>query len=147
MVTLWERLHEAGYKFTTPRRLVAQVIEKEHEHLTANEIWERVRHLDSTIGRMSVYRTLDLFTQVGYIRPTTRNLPDGRSGVVYVILYEGHHHHIVCQQCNRVIEFEDCGLEDLIHSLENTYGCAIGGHLLEFFGICSQCRESKTKTF
>lgn len=136
-----ERLREAGYKLTTPRRLVAQVIENEHDHLTANEIWERVRQLDSSIGRMSVYRTLDLFTQVGYLRPTSRNTPDGRSGLVYVVMHNGHHHHIICQSCHLVIEFDDCGLDALIQALESRYSCNIDGHLLEFFGTCSSCRE------
>jgi Fur family ferric uptake transcriptional regulator len=140
--TLEERLHRAGYKLTTPRRVVAEVLESQPQHLTANEIWECVKALDETIGRMSVYRTLDIFTRVGYVRPTSQSDSDARSGVVYVVLREGHHHHIICQRCNRVIDFADCELDDLITHLENRYGCSIDGHLLEFYGVCAECLKT-----
>jgi Fur family ferric uptake transcriptional regulator len=139
-LSLEERLHQAGYKYTTPRRLVAEVLESHNAHLTANEIWEAVQSLDSTIGRMSVYRTLELFTQVGYIRPASQSASEARNGLVYVLMHNGHHHHIVCRRCNQVIEFDDCGLEGLIQRLQEKYGCQIEGHLLEFFGLCFTCR-------
>lgn len=137
-----ERLQRAGYKLTTPRRVVAQILESEHQHLTANEIWEMVQRVDASIGRMSVYRTLELFVRIGYIRPTSQNASDARSGLVYVLMVDGHHHHIICQRCNRVIEFEDCGLEDLLNHLQAKYGCVIEGHVLECFGICSECQKA-----
>ncbi|KAB2902293.1 MAG: transcriptional repressor [Anaerolineae bacterium] len=139
MANLIQLLHKTGYKYTKPRQLVSEVLESHAEHLSANEIWEAVSQLDPTIGRMSVYRTLDLFTQLGYIRPATRNAADIRNGIVYVMMHDGHHHHIICQNCGQVIEFEDCNLDKLVETLEKKYNCRIGGHLLEFFGVCDKC--------
>lgn len=139
MKSIEKTLHEAGYKYTTPRRLVAQVIEQGHGHLSANEIWEAVKAIDTRIGRMSVYRTLDLYTQIGIIRPASRSSSDSRNSLVYVVMHDGHHHHIICQNCEKVIDFEDCGLHELVAQLETRYKCKIEGHLLEFFGICSAC--------
>jgi Fur family ferric uptake transcriptional regulator len=141
MKVIEHHLHDAGYKFTIPRRVVAEVLESESDHLTANEIWERVQRHDDSIGRMTVYRTLELFTEIGYIRPAPQAANDARSGLVYVVMRDGHHHHIICQRCGGVIEFEDCGLEDLIGRIEAKYGCRIEGHLLEFFGTCADCQE------
>lgn len=146
MSDIQKLLHHAGYKYTTPRRLVAEVLQSQKSHLTANEIWECVRDVDESIGRMSVYRTLELFTEVGYIRPAPQCATDARSGLVYVVMRDGHHHHIICQQCNQVIEFEDCGLETLIQTVEQKYGCQIEGHLLEFFGICASCLSKMNDT-
>ena len=140
MKAIEHHLHDAGYKFTVPRQVVAEVLESESEHLTANEIWERVQQLDESIGRMTVYRTLELFTEIGFIRLAPQAAHDARSGLVYVVMHDGHHHHIICQQCSSVIEFEDCGLDDLIERIEEKYGCQIEGHLLEFFGICADCK-------
>lgn len=135
-----EQLRAAGYKSTKPRRVVAAVLQAHaNNHLSANEIYEQVQAVDSSIGRMSVYRTLDLFMRLGYIHPAPQSAADTRSGVVYVIMRDGHHHHIVCKQCNRVIEFEECSLGHLIQRLEASYGCKIEGHLLEFFGVCAVC--------
>jgi Fur family transcriptional regulator, ferric uptake regulator len=136
-----ELIRKAGYKYTTPRRIVAEVLEAHrHHHLSANEVWEAVKKVDNSIGRMSVYRALELFTEVGYIRPASQNASDARNGLVYVVMQDGHHHHIICQQCRRVIEFEDCGLDQLVQTLEEKYGFVIDGHLLEFFGICADCQ-------
>lgn len=136
-----ELIRKAGYKYTNPRRLVAEVLEAHrHQHLSANEVWEAVKQIDRTIGRMSVYRALEMFTEVGYIRPASQNSSDARNGIIYVVMQDGHHHHMVCQQCNRVIEFEDCGLEQLVRTLEDKYQFVVEGHLLEFFGLCSDCQ-------
>ena len=148
MADIEKLLREAGYKYTTPRRVVARVLESHHAaHLSANEVWEAVKAVDQSIGRMSVYRTLDLFTRIGYIRPASQSAYDARNGVVYVIMHDGHHHHIICQRCNRLIEFDDCGLDQLIAHLEATYNCVINGHLLEFFGLCSNCRAEEQSCY
>lgn len=138
-ISLQERLQLAGYKYTTPRRAVGEVLAAQTAHLSANEIWEQVQALHPSVGRMSVYRTLELFTQLGIIRPTSQSAADARNGLVYVVLEDGHHHHIVCQGCDRVIEFEDCGLEALIQRVQADYQCQIHSHLLEFFGLCADC--------
>jgi len=132
-------LHQAGYKYTEPRRLVAKVLEEAPHHLSANEIWDLARQHDPAIGRMSVYRTLELFTELGFVRPTPQNLPGTRVGLVYVVMQNGHHDHIVCMQCSTVIEFEDCGLEALTRTLEAKYACRIQSHVLAFYGLCAQC--------
>ncbi|NJL93712.1 MAG: transcriptional repressor [Anaerolineae bacterium] len=135
-----ERLKQAGYKYTTPRRVVALVLETNTQaYLSANAIWERVHQQDPHIGRMSVYRTLDLFTRLGYVRPMLQPFADARNETVYGLVQDGHHHRLVCQNCNRVIQFEDCGLENLMAALEERYQCHIQGHLLEFFGLCQVC--------
>jgi Fur family ferric uptake transcriptional regulator len=141
MRAIEHHLRDSGYKFTTPRQVVAAVLESEADHLTANEIWERVQQQNDTIGRMTVYRTLELFTEIGYIRPAPQAANDARSGLVYVVMRDGHHHHVICQRCGSVIEFADCGLDDLIAGIEAKYDCEIDGHLLEFYGTCADCRE------
>ncbi len=135
---LTQMLREAGYKYTRPRRRVAEVLLlADGRHLTAPEIVDRVAERDSSVGRMSVYRTLDLFTRLGLIRPVFHGSPHAR----YAIMVGGHHHHMVCENCGKVIHFDDCPLDDLIHKLEAQYGFEVDGHLLEFFGTCQDCDE------
>lgn len=132
-----ELLRQAGYKYTKPRRCVAEVLLTEHRHLTAPEVVELVSQRDSSVGRMSVYRTLELFTHLGLIRPVFQ----GEANARYAIMMGGHHHHLVCQACGKVIHFDDCPLDTLIEQLEARYGFHIEGHLLEFFGHCQACYE------
>lgn len=131
-----QRLRSAGYKLTNARLTVLQVIEDSDGHLTSTEILERVSVADDSIGRASVFRTLDLFTQLGMIRPT---YIDSSITPSYVMLPDGHHHHIICTNCNRVIEFEECGLEQMAAELEARLHVRLTGHLLEFYGLCEKC--------
>ena len=131
------RLRQAGYKLTKARVTVLQVIQDLGGHVTSAHVVDAVADLDPSIGRASVFRTLDLLTQLGIIRPTyihTSATP------TYVMMPDGHHHHVICTNCNLVFEFDDCGLSDLTKELEKRLGLKITGHLLEFYGICQQCR-------
>jgi Fur family transcriptional regulator, ferric uptake regulator len=130
-------LNQAGYKYTRPRQVVAEVLLNVHRHLSAPEVVDAVAELDTSIGRMSVYRTLDLFTRLGLVRPAFQEGTTAR----YVVMVGGHHHHIICQSCGRIIHFDQCPLEELTSFLQEKYSCEINGHLLEFFGRCGQCLE------
>ncbi|MBC8099753.1 MAG: transcriptional repressor [Armatimonadetes bacterium] len=135
-----QRLRDAGYKLTNARVTVVHVLEHQQGHLTSAQVLDAVAAIDTNIGRASVFRTLDLLTQLAIIRPTFLESSVTPS---YVLLPDGHHHHIVCTQCNRVVEFENCGLADLARTLEARYGMQINGHLLEFYARCLECAATK----
>lgn len=132
---LTQILHQAGFKYTTPRQCVAEVLLSEKRHLTAPEIVDLVAARDASVGRMSVYRTLDLFTRLGLIRPVFQ----GGANARYAVMFSGHHHHLVCENCGTVIHFDECPLTALEEQLVNRFGFTIEGHLLEFFGQCQDC--------
>lgn len=138
-----QRLREAGYKLTNARMVVLNVLENHDGHMTSAEVLDAVAGVDATIGRASIFRTLDLLTRLAIIRPT---YIDSSMTPTYVLLPDGHHHHIVCTNCNRVIEFNDCGLSNLSTRLEQEHGVKITGHLLEFFGLCEACEMTTDKT-
>ena len=134
-----DRLQQAGYKYTQPRKEVANVLLNNHEHLTAPQIVEAVASQNASVGRMSVYRTLDLFTRLGLIRPA---FPDN-ANARYIVVMDGHHHHLVCHQCGEVIHFDDlaCPVAQIEATLSERFGFQIDGHLLEFFGVCEDCQS------
>lgn len=133
-----ERLRQAGYHLTNARLTVLKVLEDSDAHLTSTQVLEQVNALDDSIGRASIFRTLDLFTRLSIIRPT---YIDSTATPAYVLMAEGHHHHIICTHCHRVIEFEDCCLGDLAALLEQQHGVQITGHMLELYGLCAACQE------
>src|SRR5688572_26665396 len=131
-----DRMRDAGHKLTNARLTVLNVLEDSGGHITSAEVLERVNAVDSSIGRASVFRTLDLLTSLSIIRPTylhTSLTP------TYVLMPDGHHHHIICTNCNRVIEFEECALGNVEAKLEERLGVKLTGHLLEFYGLCDRC--------
>ena len=134
-----QRLRKAGYKLTNARMTVLHILEQSTGHITSGEILDRVNEVDPGIGRASVFRTLDLLSRLAIVRPTYSG---SSSTPNYVLLPDGHHHHIVCVNCRRTIEFEDCGLEEIAAHLEERLGVRLTGHLLEFYGLCKACRAS-----
>jgi Fur family transcriptional regulator, ferric uptake regulator len=131
-----DRMRDAGHKLTNARLTVLGVLEDSGGHITSAEVLERVNAVDPSIGRASVFRTLDLLTSLSIIRPTylhTSLTP------TYVLMPDGHHHHIICTNCNRVIEFEECALGNVEAKLEERLGVKLTGHLLEFYGLCDHC--------
>lgn len=133
-----DRLRHNGYKLTNARTTVLEAMNALGGHVTSSQVLEEVARRDASIGRASVFRTLDLLTRLGIVRPT---FLESSLTPSYILLPNGHHHHIVCTHCNRVYEFDECGLESIAQALEKRYNIAIQGHLLEFYGACEDCRQ------
>lgn len=138
-----ERLRSAGYKLTSVRQTVLEVIYRLGGHVTSAQVLEVVAQTNPTIGRASVFRTLDLFARLAIIRPT---FIESSLTPSYVLMPNGHHHHVVCMTCNRVVEFEECDLDAIAAELERRLNVRIQGHLLEFYAICDHCLPSSKQS-
>ena len=135
-LALLQQLRNAGYKVTPARQAVLQVIEQEGEHLEPAEILRRAQTIHPAIGRATVYRTLELLTQLNIVRP----IYIGEHGPTY-IRAEGGHHHLVCSSCGIVIDFDQCVAEQMSAELAERFGFQIQSHLLEFYGQCAACQQ------
>ncbi len=133
---LTARLRAAGYKITPPRLAVLEVILNQNEHLNPAEILQRARAVYPGVGRASIYRTLELLTQLRIVRPIYL----GENGPIY-IRAEGGHHHLVCSHCSVVIDFDQCSADELANELSTRFGFTIQSHLLEFYGLCAACKS------
>lgn len=138
---LKEELKEKGYKLTPQRRsIVDTIIENEGKHLTAEEIYDEVKKKCPEIGLATVYRTILLLEEMKVIYKLDLN--DGCSRYELAHDHETHrHHHLVCNNCGKVIEVEDDLLEDLEVEIETKYGFKILDHAVKFFGICTDCKD------
>lgn len=131
-------LARRGYRFTESRKEVLAALVSAGGHVSADELVELVRHNGSDVGRMTVYRTLDLLTELGLVRP----IYQGTGAAHFVLLVEGHHHHLVCTGCDTVVELDACLLTGIEQRLEDASGFEVRGHLLEVFGLCRRCRNA-----
>ena len=129
-------LRKNTFKVTHQRRAVLEVIAGSHDHLTPQAIYERVKEKHPAIGLVTVYRTLEMLSDLHLIcRVYTEN--NCRS---YLMRRPtGHHHHLVCRSCGKVTDFTGCNLDELERRLSLETGYKISGHLLEFSGHCSVC--------
>jgi Fur family ferric uptake transcriptional regulator len=135
--TAIQRLKLSGYKLTNARRTVLEILCSDYAHLTSAEVLTRASGGSTPIGRASVFRTLDLLTELAIIRPTYL-----RPGTPHYIVMpeDGHHAHIICPKCQRVIEIDDCEIEGLLDEIITRHHIKINGHLLELYGECEHCQ-------
>ncbi len=130
-------LQEKGYRLTDARLAILAGLVSSEGHVSADELVEVVHRNAPGVGRMTVYRTLELLTELGLIRPVYQ----GTAAAHYILMDEGHHHHLVCSACNKVIEFDWCILREIEQAVSGQYGFEIQSHLLEIYGHCRECQE------
>lgn len=134
-----DQLRLAGCRITAPRRAIVQVVYESGDFLSPAEVYERARARCSSLGLVTVYRTLDLLAEQGLIKRV--HLEDGCHS--YAGSVHSHGHHLVCRECNQVVEFADCGLQALIGEISRRTGFRIDQHLLELVGICPECQQGE----
>ena len=137
LVTIQTVLQENGHRLTTARQAILEVLIVSGGHVSADQLAEMVRAQSPQVGRMTVYRTLDLLSELGVIRPVYQ----GTGAAHYILMADGHHHHLVCTGCDCVIEFEECVLAEIEEVVSGRFNFQIQGHLLEFYGMCANCQE------
>jgi Fur family ferric uptake transcriptional regulator len=139
-----KQLHSASYKLTPQREATVRVLlENEEDHLSAEDVYLLVKEKSPEIGLATVYRTLDLLTELIIVDKI--NFGDGVAR--YVLRQEGaahFHHHLVCIECGAVDEIQEDLLEDVEAIVEQKWKFKIKDHRLTFHGICYRCQD-KTK--
>jgi Fe2+ or Zn2+ uptake regulation protein len=131
-----DALGTAGYRITEPRRTVARLVAARDGHFTANDLLADARALDLGIGRATIFRALDLFTELDVLERI--DLPTGDHAYV-PCEPQSHHHHLVCAVCGAVTEVEDLGLGAAIDEIERRTGWHVEQHRLELYGRCIDC--------
>src|SRR5437867_11360609 len=89
-----------------------------YDHLSTDELYQLVNKKDKKVGFTTVFRTLKALTHCGLARET--DLSDGRTRFEH-LYNRPHHHHIVCLECSRTIEFLSPELEQLQEQIVSRY--------------------------
>lgn len=136
-----ERLQKEGYKLTSQRKAILNVImDNIEEHLSCDEIYQMVIKESPDLGIATVYRTLQLFEKLGIVYKL--NFDDGCSRYELISGGEGHqHHHLICMNCGKVIEVKLDLLESLEEAIEKEEKFTIVDHNVKFYGYCGECKN------
>ena len=140
-----QKLYDREYKLTPQRRVILEAFIKNPEkHLSAEEAWGMVKQTNPEIGFATIYRTLDLFAELGILQKM--DFGDGRGRYEFCESEVHHHHHLICLKCGFVAEFEKDLLESLETEIEKKNGFSIVDHQLKFYGYCEKCRPIKDES-
>jgi Fur family transcriptional regulator, ferric uptake regulator len=131
-----DMLGDAGVRPTARRVQVLAELIAERDDLTAQDLHERLRARGERLGLATVYRTLGLLAEEGVIDAISHHPGE----LCYRWCAEGHHHHLVCSDCHRVVELVDCELGPWLDQVSSRHGFVTTGHRLEVSGLCGDCR-------
>ena len=132
-------LSDAGFRSGGGRRKVVELLGHQGCALTALEIDREL----PDVGRATVYRALDQLEGLGLIQRV--DVGGDASGYERVDPSGHHHHHIVCEQCGRVVAFEDDGLEKAIVALAKRPDFTVSSHEVTLRGECASCGRAEAR--
>jgi Fur family ferric uptake transcriptional regulator len=135
-------LGRAGHHRGAARDRVIDLLAAQHCALSAIEIEDalrRARRGRRPVGRASIYRVLellhshDLVNRLDLGDGIARYEPTDPAG-------EHHHHHLVCDQCGKLVAFDDPALERSIDQLSDRLGFRTTDHEVTLRGNCPDCQ-------
>jgi len=129
-------LRERGLRSTDARRKILDGVFGGVGHFTADELLDTLRGRGERVSRASVYRTLGLLVEGGFVE--TREFQRGQT-MYEAVLGRHHHDHLICTACGRIVEFENQAIEALQDAVARQHGFRLEHHSLRLFGRCGDC--------
>lgn len=131
-------LEQKNLRITSQRRAIVDIVFGTDQHFNAEQLLEWAREIDESVSRATVYRTLPLLTESGLVH----EMDFGKDYKIYDPNYADHpnHNHIICDDCDKVVEFES----DQLDTLENEISQNLGFHVkTQQLRINASCDEMK----
>lgn len=139
--SFYEDLKDKGYKLTNQRKIIFEAILANHkEHITVEELYQYIIKDHPGIGLATIYRNIQLLSELNIIEKL--NLDDGFTRYELALDEENHrHHHLICNNCNKVIEVKEDLMDSIEKIFDENYGFLVSDHQTKFFGLCRECRD------
>ena len=134
-----EFLEQKNLRLTAQRQAIIETVFSTHQHFTAEQLLEWSRQKDKSVSRATVYRTLPLLTESGLVR----EMDFGKDYKFYDPNYaeHPHHNHIICQDCEKIVEFESEKIEKLETEISNRLGFSLKSHRLQITASCEELKK------
>lgn len=135
-----QKLRDNGHKITPQRLAIINILAESEGHPSVEMIHALLKRNFPTMSLATVYRNIFLIKSLGEVLEL--GFPDGSNR------YDGNrpypHPHVICIQCNRIVDPDLDSLDDMKKEVSLETGFKILSHRLDFFGICGNC-SAKTE--
>jgi Fur family peroxide stress response transcriptional regulator len=131
---------ERGLPLTVQRRDILKAVLERDDHPSADQVYESVKDRIPGLSRTTVYRVLETLVGLGVIRRLHHPGASAR--------FDGNmdrHHHLVCKDCNRVIDIVSKSLDDLRLTPSQRQGFEIEDYSVHFTGVCAECMGQQSE--
>ena len=132
-------LEQKQLRVTSQREAIIDSVFSTDQHFTAEQLLEWSRRRDRSVSRATIYRTLPLLTESGLVR----EMDFGKDHKFYDPNYADHpnHSHIICQDCEKIVEFESEKIEKLEDEISHRLGFAVKTQRLQITGSCEELKK------
>ena len=127
-------LRDQGLKSPRQREVIARTFFAVDNHVSLNDLLAQAQAQHSSIGYATVYRTMKLMTEAGVANE--HKFADSDLTLFEPNVEDGHHDHLICLDCGRIIEFEDDTIEQRQDEIAAREGFVVKKHRLEIYGSC-----------
>lgn len=126
-------------RMTAQRMAIIDTVFSTNEHFTAEQLLEWSRERDESVSRATVYRTLPLLTESGLVR----EMDFGKEFKYYDPNYADHphHNHIICKDCDKIVEFESDQIAALEEEIVQKLGFSLDSERLQITGSCDALKR------
>jgi Fur family ferric uptake transcriptional regulator len=134
--TVYEYLAERGLRRTVQREAIIEAVLGTKEHFHAEELLDMAKKLEDSVSRATVYRTIPLLVDSGLLR----ELDLGKDVKYYDPNFVDHptHNHLICVDCDKIIEFEDTNMELLENCITRRLGFSPANKSVRIEGHCDE---------
>jgi Fur family ferric uptake transcriptional regulator len=134
-----DALRGSGHKMTPQRMMILTSLRHAPGHLTAGDIYDRVKAAYPFVDISTVYRTLSVLKDMRLISETHM----GSGDAAFEWVATERHHHLICRACNHVTQLDHHYLEDLGRKLNRDLGFRADIDHFAIFGLCAECGEAR----
>ena len=126
-------------RYTDQQRDMVKYIFSKHNHFDADQLIEEMKQKGFQVSRATIYRTLPLLTASGLVR----EMDFGKDFKYYDPNYADHpnHNHIICQDCDKIVEFESEKIEKLENEISHRLGFSVKAHRLQITATCEELKK------
>ncbi len=132
-------LKAPGLRVTSQRALIMEIVRQGQGHLDADEVYRRARERQPRLSLSTVYRNLQMFKKLGLVE----ELHFDEAHHHYEVKPSTEHHHLLCLDCGRVIEFR----QSLSRYIKKNIAAAKDFDIIKIqvrmTGYCSRCRQKR----
>ena len=134
-LTVDDQLRSVGLKVTDMRKYMLTILSENIAHLTVEQLHLKIQEKLPSVAISSVYRNLIQLESAGLV---LRH--QFQENAAYELNSGEHHDHLICRNCEKVIEFFDEEIERLQQQVSQKYGFKLQHHVLNLYGLCKACQ-------
>jgi Fur family ferric uptake transcriptional regulator len=132
---LLKNLRDQGYRVTPQREIVIRIFQEAGDkHLSAEDVFEILQKKNEDVSLATTYRTLRMLVKMNILREL--DFAESHKHYELIDADSPPHHHIICLNCNKTIEFEDEMVNELGKRIAEKYGVEIVDMQFQIFANC-----------